>query len=54
MHVQEIKNNLNYEMYKQHTKHHHTSGGPPSNSWIPSTSTPQTSVGRIHHESKKM
>jgi hypothetical protein len=53
MHVQEIKDNLNYEMYKQHTNHHQTAGGPPSKSWLPSTSTPRTSAGRIHHESQK-
>jgi hypothetical protein len=32
MHVQEIKDNLNYEMYEQHTDHHQTTGGPPSKS----------------------
>ena len=53
MHVQEIKDNLNYEMYKQHTDHHQTAGGPPNKSWLPSTSTPRTSTGRIHHESQK-
>jgi hypothetical protein len=41
MHVQEIKDNLNYEMYKQHTDHHQTAGGPPRKLWLPSTSTPQ-------------
>jgi hypothetical protein len=53
MDVQEIKDNLNYEMYKQHTDHHQTAGGLPSKSWLPSTSTPRTSAGRIHHESQK-
>jgi hypothetical protein len=53
MHVQEIKDNLNYEMYKQHTDHHQTVGGPPKKSCLPSTSTPRTSIGRIHHESQK-
>jgi hypothetical protein len=51
MHVQEIKDNLNYEMYKKHIDHHETTGAPPNKSWLPSTRTPQTSTGRIHHES---
>ena len=35
MHVQEIKDNLNYEIYKQHTKHHQTAGGPPTSCGYP-------------------
>jgi hypothetical protein len=40
-------------MHKQHTDRHQTVGGPPSESWLPPTSTPRTSTGRIHHESLK-
>jgi hypothetical protein len=53
MHIQEIKDNLNYEMYKQQIDHHQTVGGTPNKSCLPSTGTPQTSAGRIHHESQK-
>jgi len=45
MHVQEIKDNLNYEMYKQHTDHHQNVDGPPSKLWLPSIITPQTLAG---------
>jgi hypothetical protein len=35
MHVQEIKDNLNYEMYKQHIDHHQTVVGPPASRGYP-------------------